>query len=62
MNILVHRSGARLLVASADGRGFVVPEDEVVAQTKGGRQVLNLGQGMEAAVCTPLAGARTRWR
>jgi topoisomerase-4 subunit A len=51
VNILVHRPGGKLLVASSDGRGFLVPEDEVVAQTKGGRQVLNLGEGMEAAVC-----------
>jgi topoisomerase-4 subunit A len=33
--------GARkLLVASREGRGFVVPEDEVVANTKKGKQVL----------------------
>jgi topoisomerase-4 subunit A len=35
-------------VASDAGRGFVVPEDEVVAQTKNGRQVLNLA-GKEKA-------------
>jgi DNA gyrase/topoisomerase IV subunit A len=43
-------------VASADGRGFVVPEDEVVAQTKSGKQVLNLGSGLEAAACARVAG------
>ncbi len=56
VGLQVHEPGRRLLVASADGRGFIVPEDEVVAQTKNGKQVLNLAQGVEAAVCRPVAG------
>jgi len=35
-------------VASDAGRGFVVPEDEVVAQTKNGKQVLNLADKEKA--------------
>ena len=38
----VFRGGRKFLVASDAGRGFIVPEDEVVAQTKNGKQVLNL--------------------
>jgi topoisomerase-4 subunit A len=38
----VSKGGRKFLVASDAGRGFVVPEDEVVAQTKNGKQVLNL--------------------
>jgi topoisomerase-4 subunit A len=38
----VFKGGRKFLVASDAGRGFVVPEDEVVAQTRNGRQVLNL--------------------
>jgi topoisomerase-4 subunit A len=56
VGILVHKSGEKLLVASSDGRGFIVPEDEVVAQTKSGKQALNLGGGMEAAACARVAG------
>ena len=52
----VHRPGHKLLVASASGRGFVVPEDEIVAQTKAGKQVLNLGPGEEAVACAPVEG------
>jgi topoisomerase-4 subunit A len=52
----VHRPGDRLLVASSDGRAFVVAENDVVAQTKGGKQILNLADGVEAAVCTAVAG------
>jgi topoisomerase-4 subunit A len=38
----VLKGGRKFLVASDAGRGFVVPEGEVVAQTKNGKQVLNL--------------------
>ena len=40
-----YRSGRRLLVASSEGDGFIVSEDEVLAQTRAGKQVLNVGQG-----------------
>ncbi len=53
--LVVHRPGARLLVASTSGHGFLVPEDEVVAQTRAGKQVLNVGDGV-ARVCRPADG------
>ena len=56
ITLLVHRPEQKLLVAASDGRGFVVPADEVLAQTKNGRQVLNLGSGVEAAVCSVVEG------
>ncbi|WP_445811423.1 DNA topoisomerase IV subunit A, partial [Yoonia sp.] len=43
IDILIHKPGEKLLVASTDGNGFVVPEAEVLAQTRAGKQVLNLG-------------------
>ena len=54
--LFVHNPGRRLLVASSDGRGFIVAEDDVIAQTRQGRQVLNLGTGAEAAVCAAVEG------
>ena len=54
--VFVHAPGRKLLVAAGDGRGFVVPEDEVIAQTRGGRQILNVAGAVEAVVCTPVAG------
>ena len=54
--LFVHAPGRKLLVAAGDGRGFVVPEDEVIAQTRGGRQILNVTGAVEAVVCTPVAG------
>ena len=54
--LFVHVPGGRLIVASEAGDGFVLPEDEAVAQTRGGRQVLNLKEGTRAVVCRPVAG------
>ncbi|MDX9860936.1 MAG: DNA topoisomerase IV subunit A [Rhodospirillales bacterium] len=52
--LLVCRPGGRLLLAGESGRGFVVEEDAVIAQTRAGKQILNLVDGEEAAVCTPV--------
>ena len=51
-----HRPGGRLIVASSAGDGFVVAEEEVLAQTRAGKQVLNLRGGAVAAACAPVAG------
>jgi topoisomerase IV subunit A len=56
VQMLVFKGGRRLLVASSDGRGFLAPEDEVLAQTRSGKQVLNLGEGAQARVCTVVEG------
>jgi topoisomerase IV subunit A len=37
-----HQGGRKFLLASAQGRGFVVPEDECLANTRKGKQVLNI--------------------
>ncbi len=54
--VMVHKPGRKLLLAASDGRGFVVLEDDVLAQTKGGKQVLNVKAGVEAQSCTPVDG------
>jgi len=41
INILAHQPGGKLLVASKAGYGFIAPEDELLAQKRGGKQVLN---------------------
>ena len=55
IDIFAHKSGEKLLVASAEGNGFVVPEDEVVAQTRTGKQVLNVKDTV-AKICKRVAG------
>ncbi|MGE0203347.1 MAG: DNA topoisomerase IV subunit A [Hyphomicrobiaceae bacterium] len=52
----VHEPGRKLLVASTAGYGFVVPEDEIVAMTRKGKQVLNLTEPEEATCCVPAEG------
>ncbi len=47
----VYRPGGKLLIASASAYGFVVAEDAVVAQTRTGKQILNLNDGETAALC-----------
>ena len=55
VDIMIHRPGGRLLVASSEGDGFVVPEDDVIAQTRAGKQVLNVKDGV-AKVVRPVSG------
>ncbi|MFN3827738.1 MAG: DNA topoisomerase IV subunit A [Micavibrio sp.] len=49
--LMVYNPEGRLLVASEDGRGFIVPEKDVLAQTKNGKQILNVDGKIEARIC-----------
>jgi topoisomerase-4 subunit A len=51
-----HRPGAKLLVAAGDARGFVAPENDIVARTRTGRQVMNLPASVEVVACVPADG------
>lgn len=46
----------KLLVASDKGHGLVVDMDSATAQTRGGKQVLNLPSGARAVACCPADG------
>src|SRR6266700_1131359 len=54
-----HRPGLRLLVASDDGRGFIVDGEEALAQTRAGKQVLTPASGARAVLCVPADGDMT---
>ncbi len=56
VDILIHKPGRKLLVASDAGNGFMVPEEEVVAQTRTGKQVLNVKDDEKAVICKPVQG------
>ena len=56
VEMFVHKADRKLLVASSDGRGFVVPEGSVFAQTKAGKQVLNVSGEVEAKACVVVDG------
>jgi topoisomerase-4 subunit A len=55
-DLLIFRPGEKLLLASDAGDGFVVPAEELVAQTRAGKAVLTVREGGKAAVCTPVRG------
>ncbi|SDW26488.1 DNA topoisomerase IV subunit A [Roseicitreum antarcticum] len=56
VDLFVHKAGGRMLVASNAGDGFIVPSDEVIAQTRGGKQVLNVRDDVRAAICRDVTG------
>ncbi|MBO9395940.1 DNA topoisomerase IV subunit A [Shimia sp. R9_2] len=56
VDIFVHAPERRLLVASSAGDGFVVPEKDVIAQTRTGKQVLNVKDDVKAMICKPVDG------
>ncbi len=55
-DLILWGEGARYLVASTAGDGFVVAADDLLAQTRAGKQVMNLGEGARCALCRPVAG------
>lgn len=52
----VHNPGRQLLLSSHDGNGFLVPEADVMANTRKGRQVMNVKAPDEARHCIPVTG------
>ena len=43
-------------MASDEGKGFIVPENDVIAHTKNGKQVLNVKGGFKAQSCAVVEG------
>ena len=56
LTLFIHKPGQKLLVASTAGDGFIVEENEVVAQTRAGKQVLNVRAPAAALLCKPATG------
>jgi topoisomerase-4 subunit A len=54
--LFVHKPGAKRLVASAKGDGFIVGEDELIAAKRSGKQVLNVDSKGRAMVAAPAEG------
>jgi topoisomerase-4 subunit A len=55
-DLTIFRPGEKLLVASSAGDGFIVPSDEVLAQTRSGKQVLTVRDGVHTAVVRAVQG------
>ncbi|ACG78276.1 topoisomerase IV, subunit A [Phenylobacterium zucineum HLK1] len=60
VDVFPHKPGAKRLLASKQGYGFILPEEEAIAFRRAGKQVLNAGdpakKGEGAAVCLPVTG------
>ncbi|MBQ8103252.1 MAG: DNA topoisomerase IV subunit A [Afipia sp.] len=56
ISMFVQKSGRKFLVASSDGQGFVVNEDDCVANTRKGKQILNVSAPNRAAAIATVAG------
>ena len=54
--MFVHRDAARYLVAASDGKGFLVKAEDLLAEKRTGKQVLNVDPPTEAALCIPAEG------
>jgi len=48
--------GAKYVVASDFGHGFVIDESHLLAQTRNGRKILNLADGEKAVFCKKITG------
>jgi topoisomerase IV subunit A len=53
--LIVHKPGTQLLLASTLGKGFAAVTDELLAETRKGRQVVNLRDGQKLTVARPIA-------
>ncbi len=53
--VFAHRPDARFLLAAGDGRGFVVSGDDLLAETRKGRQVMTPRAGASLKHIKPLA-------
>jgi topoisomerase-4 subunit A len=56
VSVFPHKGERKLLVASRDGRGFIVAENECLANTRKGKQVLNVDAPDEARAIATVTG------
>ena len=54
VQLLVARPGMKLLIASSDGKGFVTSADSTLAETRKGKQLVNVRAGGRVAVVKPI--------
>ncbi len=61
VDVFPHKPGTKRILASKQGYGFILPEEEAIAFRRAGKQVLNAGdpskKGEGAAVCLALGNA-----
>jgi len=56
LGLIKYEKDTKFIVASTDGRGFIVKSQDVLAQTKNGKQILNVKGDVKAATFAPING------
>jgi topoisomerase-4 subunit A len=56
VSMFVNTGGRKFLIASSEGQGFVVKEDDCVGNTRKGKQVLNVEMPNEACAIATVSG------
>ena len=56
VTMFVYKSDEKWLVASQNGKGFIVESKDIIAQTRGGKIVLNVATDDKAYLCRLVAG------
>ncbi len=51
-----YAAGAKLLIAATDSRGFIAPQDEMIAGTRKGKQLMGVDKPFNAALIVPAEG------
>ena len=54
--MFVFEPKATYVIASNMGKGFVVDENHLIAQTRNGRKIMNLAEGEKAVFCRKITG------
>ena len=54
--LILSKPGQKVLVASNKGNGFIISHEDLQAQTRNGKQILNLKSGETLCACTPVSG------
>lgn len=56
VSMFVFENGARYLIASDKGYGFIVDENHILAQTRNGRKIMNVADGENMKFCIKMTG------
>jgi topoisomerase-4 subunit A len=55
VSVFPHKTGGKRVLASTGGYGFIAAEDDLLANRKAGKQVVNVDDG-KALICLPVTG------
>ncbi|MCL2474067.1 MAG: DNA topoisomerase IV subunit A [Alphaproteobacteria bacterium] len=56
IGVYVYETEKKFIIASNEGKGFIVKSEDLIAQTKHGKQILNAGEKYAARACAPVEG------